>query len=233
MLSKFIWWHIFTDLPIFISLILSSNRPQRKVQPLPTPPPIQFPIVIQLRPRERESRWTLITIRAHSPDPESHVILTHLHCRRIDLAHRNDIRPLRRIRRSPQNLIARKTRLIALGPAKLALVAQNRRIDRHLLRRARCLRQAPHGRGIDLADPSDKLVVDELRQIAELDPVDDLDVLVLVREVLLRLREARGGVAGGEKGFVVAAAEVAVGAVDDGDVHLREPVDCDAGDKAG
>jgi Ethanolamine utilization protein EutJ (predicted chaperonin) len=45
----------------------------------------------------------------------------------------------------------------------------------------------------------------------------DADVLVLVREVLVRLGEADGGEALVEEGDVVAAAEEAVGPVDDSD----------------
>ena len=143
------------------------------------------------------------------------------------------MRPERRIRRPPHDLIPRHIRIPARLPAKLALIAEHRRIDRHARRRSRCICQTVHGRRVNHTNTLNELKIAVLREIAVLRAVAHDDVLVLVAEVLLGLGEARCRKPGGEEGLVITATEVAVRAVDDGDVHLRVGVASDFSGEAG
>jgi hypothetical protein len=73
-----------------------------------------------------------------------------------------------------------------------------------------------------VCDPRRIVEVDELRQVSELDAVLGADVLMLMAEVFIRLREPIGRIPPIEERNVIARPQEAVAAIDDPDVHRRD-----------
>jgi DNA-binding transcriptional ArsR family regulator len=73
-----------------------------------------------------------------------------------------------------------------------------------------------------VCDPRRIVEVDELRQVSELDAVLGADVLMLMAEVFIRLREPIGRIPPIEERNVIARPQETVAAIDDPDVHRRD-----------
>src|SRR5262249_11423427 len=79
-----------------------------------------------------------------------------------------------------------------------------------IFRCPRSVGERPYGRGADASHARHKRVIQKRREIAELDTIDYLNVLVLVVEVLIWLRESGGRVSKYRKRNVIACSKVPV-----------------------
>lgn len=127
--------------------------------------------------------------------------------------------PRRIIRRPPHNLVPSHCRVGVDIPEQRAVVREDGRVDLRVFGCAGCLRERPERGTVHASHARREVEVDELDQVTELLSCDgvDTDVLVLVREVLVRFGEARSGEAGVEEGLVVATTQETICAVDDAD----------------
>lgn len=185
--------------------------------------------------RQGEHGGTLPTIASYRPDPKLHGVLGQIHSDTPDIANIQAARPLQRATRAPDQLVARHQGVMACRPRELAVVAHvlPRRVlasrrepdglrDGNVLRRSRRVGGAPHARQVDPRHALRVPGVDVPGQVPVLRPVRrHPHVLVLVSEVLDRLGEAhRAGEPRRQERLVVAAAEEAVGSVEQRDLHV-------------
>ena len=142
--------------------------------------------------------------------------------------------PLQSARNSPHKLVARNKRVIARSPVESTEVVDDRQRcvfvrsrnadalgNGHILGQRRSVRCRPHRCQVDFGHTRGVVEVYELDQVAVLRAVLHTGVLVLVGVILDGFGETHGGKALGEEGLVVAAAEVAVGTIDQSDLHVE------------
>ena len=106
-----------------------------------------------------------------------------------------DVGPIGRRRLPPHHLVTGEVRLGPAVPPERGVVGELGRDDPAYAGRARSLCQRPQGRAVHPRHAGDVVEVAELGQVAELDPVLDPYILMLVFEHLGRLGEPHGRVA--------------------------------------
>src|SRR6266498_4022091 len=114
------------------------------------------------------------------------------------------VRPGRSGRVPIDDLVAREIGLRVRLPFELRIDREGRGFDLHPGRSWGPARECGESGPVDLRHVGDVVIVEELRQVAELDAVFDPYVLVLVPKVLVRLREPVRRVAIVEERNVVA-----------------------------
>ncbi len=135
--------------------------------------------------------------------------------------------PVRTVGRPPDDLVSRQSisSFVTRQPGKGAVIGQRAGVDSDIGGDGGCFALGPQRRQVDAPDSGDKVKVAKLFQVTVLLAGDIIDphILMLMSVILDRFSEADGAeVSGAEEGEVVSAPEVAVLAVDDGDVsHSR------------
>ena len=135
-------------------------------------------------------------------------------------------------RLSVQNLVSFRLNSLRRSPSELTKIIARRHINPHIRGLPRRIGQTPHGARDHLGRSGVIFEVEELDQVAVLLPALDAHVLVLLGVVLVSLHEAHAVETRFQKGAVVAAAAVAIEAVDKTDGHLSEGVGRDLVDMA-
>jgi hypothetical protein len=171
------------------------------------------------RSREWICCCTLIPVFSHCPHPEYYIVLAQRYCHTAHLSHIQNMRPHTRRRSPPYHFIPLQIRIIRHHPLQSCVVIERSSIDSDISRIPWCLRQRPQSREIDLTHAGGELEVYIFDEVAVLRAVLDAQILMLVVEILVRLREANSWVSGVQEGPVVTASQEAIETVDDSNVH--------------
>jgi hypothetical protein len=222
---------------LYLVTVNIEGQPEHRFCPNNSPSSLSRPhLTIPHTPkRKRQHRGTPIPAFPHTPDPKNNIILVHRRTREIKplhIAHLNHIRPKTLRRPAIHNLIPDRSQSLWCIPFKLAKIVGRSCVDTDVPWFPRCIRKTPHRSSNDLRGAGIIFEIKPLNQIAILFTIPHGDVLVLLSVIFVGLDEAYACVSGFEERAVVAAAGVAVEAVDEAHSHLGEDVGSDLVDVA-